>query len=91
VPAGRPVAKAFETIIADPRFKAARDRGASTVWMPRLGCMHEVNARTLSFAAAEEGRVRPDQERFGPWNRQQVAVWRRAMTEAFAPVRHWLP
>ena len=80
-----------ETIQANPILTRTLERGARLVWMPRLEPANEIDSRRLTFAAAEAGRGKPDQTPIGPWRRQQIAVWRREMEEAFAPVAARLP
>jgi len=91
VPASRPVKAAFEPVLTHAIFKAALDRGAKPVWMPRLACIHEVNQRRMTFGAARDGRLNDKQKPIGPWNRQLVAMWLREMESNFATVADWLP
>ena len=92
VPSHRKPRTAFqETIQSNPILTRTLERGARLVWMPRLEPANEIDSRRLTFAAAEAGRVKPDQAPIGPWRRQQIAVWRREMEEAFVPVAGWLP
>jgi hypothetical protein len=90
VPAGRSSLTAFEPIISHPVFKAAVARGAVVLKMPRLGCMQEVDRRRLSFQNAEDGNVKPGQDKMGPTMRQMVTIWRREMEAAFAPIASWI-
>jgi hypothetical protein len=90
VPSGRSPLAAFEPIIAHPIFKAARDRGALVLRMPRLGCMQDVDRRRLSFADAENGKVKADQEKLGPTKQQMVTLWRREMATSTAPISAWI-
>ena len=46
---------AFQPVFEHPIFKAALNRGARLVWMPRLDVAHEISARRLPFTAAEAG------------------------------------
>jgi hypothetical protein len=57
--------------------------GAREIVLPQLSCMQEVNSRRLSFLGAEKA--------LGLTNRQRVAVWRRDVAKALAPVADWLP
>jgi hypothetical protein len=82
---------AFQAVREHPTLLSAIKRGAKVVVMPKLGCMHEVDKRRLSFADAQAGRVKAGQEPLGPTMRQMVALWRRAMDAAFSPVESWLP
>jgi len=92
VPRNRAEKAAFQaTILAHPVFLKALDRGATAVWMPRLAVAHEVDARRLTFPAAEDNRVKPGQAPIGPWNRQLIHNWLHDMEGNFAPVAHWLP
>jgi hypothetical protein len=91
VPASRPVKAAFEPVLTHAIFKAALERGAKPVWMPRLACIHEVNQRRMTFGAARDGQLKDNQKPIGPWNRQLVAMWLREMESNFAPVADWLP
>jgi hypothetical protein len=92
VPRNRTEKAAFQsTILQHPVFLKALDRGAKVVWMPRLAVAHEVDARRLTFTAAEDNRIKPGQSPIGPWNRQLITMWLRDMEENFAPVGHWLP
>jgi hypothetical protein len=90
VPPGRSPLTAFGPIIDHPVFKAAVDRGAVVVRMPRLGCMQDVDRRRLSFRDAEAGKIKPGQDRFPPTMQQMVALWRRATAEAFQPIATWI-
>ncbi|HVB89636.1 MAG TPA: hypothetical protein VND97_05495 [Beijerinckiaceae bacterium] len=81
---------AFQPVFEHPIFKAALNRGARLVWMPRLDVAHEINARRLPFTAAEAGAATEELPPLGPWNRQLIAMWLRAMEHNFAPVASWL-
>jgi hypothetical protein len=91
VPANQSVAKAFDAIQNHDIYRAAIARGAKPIFMPRLGCMSEVDRRRLMFEDAEAGRVKEGQDKIGPINRQMIAIWRRAMDKAFADVADFLP
>jgi len=90
VPSGRSPAVVFEPIVHHPIFKAATDRGAMVVRMPRLGCMQEIDRRRLSFADAEEGKVKPGQDRIGPTMRQMIHLWRKEVATSFEPINAWI-
>ena len=79
----RPVDAAFAELREHSIFRAALKRGAREIVLPRLTCMQEVNSRRLSFAGAEK--------ELGLTNRQRVAMWRRAVAKALAPIDGWLP
>ena len=91
VPAERSTQAAFEAVLDNSIFRAAVERGARPVWMPRLKPAHEVDERRLTFAAAEASRVKDGQTPIGLWNRQVITKWRRTMEANFAPVADWLP
>jgi hypothetical protein len=84
VPSGRSPLTAFTPILEHAVFKAAVERGAKVIRMPRLGCMQEVDARRLSFADADHG------DSFPPTARQLVRMWRREMEKAFETVTPWI-
>jgi hypothetical protein len=85
-----PLAYFESTIRNHPIFLKVIERGARPVFMPRLVPAGEVDSNRLTFANAEDGRVEPASA-IGVWKRQQIAIWRRAMENAFAPVAEWLP
>lgn len=92
VPAHRTAHAAFESAVRTHAILTNTiQRGAVVVRMPRLEPAAEVDRARLTFAAAEEGRFRAGEQIIGPWKRQQIAIWRRAMEESFAPVATWLP
>ena len=92
VPIHRTPSTAFgETVQGHAILAKTLDRGAKLVWMPRLEPAQEIDARRLTFAAAEASQVKEGQAPIGPWKRQQIALWRRSMEAAFAPVADWLP
>ncbi|HXW71155.1 MAG TPA: zeta toxin family protein [Methylocella sp.] len=82
---------AFEPVFEHPIFKGTLNRGARLVWMPRLDVAHEINARRLPFTAAESGARTEALPPLGPWNRQLITMWLRAMEHNFASVASWLP
>jgi len=91
VPAGRSVKAAFAPVLDNPILHAALARGAKAVYMPRLIPAHEVDERRLTFAAAVAGRIKEGQRQIGPYNRELIKNWLRAMEQNFAPVAGWLP
>jgi hypothetical protein len=92
VPAHRTPLSAFENSVRNhPILTKVVQRGGKLVRMPRLEPAGDIDTRRLTFAAAEEGRAKGGQQVLGPWKRQQVAIWRRAMEESFASVANWLP
>jgi hypothetical protein len=91
VPPHRTAARAFESICLHPILTKVLQRGAKLVRMPRLEPAGDVDRLRLSFAAAEEGLADDGKTVLGPFARQQTAIWRRQMEEAFASVAAWLP
>ena len=91
VPAGRSAKAAFGPVLDNPILNAALARGAKAIWMPRLIPAHEVDERRLTFAAAVAGRIKEGQRQIGPYNRELIKNWLRAMEQNFAPVAGWLP
>ena len=79
----RPIDVAFAELREHSIYRAALKRGAREIVLPRLSCMQEVNSRRLSFLGAEKA--------LGLTNRQRVAMWRREVAKALAPVADWLP
>ena len=79
----RPIDVAFAELREHSIYLAALKRGAREIVLPRLSCMQEVNSRRLSFLGAEKA--------LGLTNRQRVAMWRREVAKALAPVADWLP
>jgi hypothetical protein len=75
----------FETVMEHSAYRAAIERGAATVWMPRLYAAKAIEDRRLLFSQARDGGD------LGPSDRSRTHHWLRAMEEAFAPNRSWLP
>jgi hypothetical protein len=92
VPSHRTAHAAFDSAVrSHPILTDTVGRGALLVRMPRLEPAAEVDRARIGFAAAEGGRGPAGEHVFGPFKRQQVAIWRRLMEESFAPVANWLP
>ncbi len=83
VPVSDDIGRAFASVKRHPTLRAVLERGGEIVVMPRLGCMPEVDRRRAHFY--------DDGGKLGPVDSFRVKHWRKAMDEAFAPVRHWLP
>jgi hypothetical protein len=75
----------FETVMEHSAYRAAIERGAATVWMPRLYAAKAIEDHRLLFSHARDGGD------LGPSDRSRTHHWLRAMEEAFAPIRSWLP
>ncbi len=92
-PRGRSPQAAFaETVQEHPILGETLARGARLVWMPRLEPALELEKNKLLFIQAAEGKGRVGGgASLGPWKSQQLAIWRRRMEEACAPIAEWLP
>ena len=85
----------FARLLRHSAYRAAVDRGAVEVWMPRLDAAvaQEVEAKRLSFIQARDAlspkgkKVGP----LGPFDRSRVRVWLNTMTAEMAPILSWLP
>lgn len=82
---GTPADEAFEEVKAHPVYKAALQRGAREVLLPRHFCIAAVDELGIRFADAATDT------RLGLTNRQRSVMWQRAVEEALLPVREWLP
>ena len=91
VPAGQIEAEVFEPVRAHPVFRQAVRRGCLPLAMPCLRSTREVSDRRVTFHDAADGRVRDGQKPIGPFERQRIRMWLRAMNAAFAPIAEWLP
>jgi hypothetical protein len=91
-PKGRSPQAAFaETVEEHSILAETLGRGARLVWMPRLEPALDLEKNRLLFIQAIEGKAREGVAALGPWKAQQVAIWRRRMEEACAPIAEWLP
>jgi hypothetical protein len=84
---------AFARTMQHSAFRAAIDRGAVALWMPRLIPAKEVEDRRISFAQARDA-VAPSGRRvtpLGPFDRSRVRDWLRRMDTEFEPITSWLP
>jgi hypothetical protein len=84
---------AFRTVMRHSVYKAAIDRGAYQVWMPRLYVAKDVEDRRLTFQQARDGIVPEGRKAIplGVLDRSSVHRWLQQMSVAFAPVMSWLP
>jgi hypothetical protein len=86
---------AFARVRRHKTYRAAIERGAVEVWMPRLeaAVAEEIEAKRISFtqardATSPEGRtVAP----LGPFDRLRVRHWLDTMAQELAPIATWLP
>lgn len=80
-----PAEPEFEQVMEHSAYRAAVDREAATVWMPRLYAAKAIEDRRLLFGQARDGSD------LGPSDRSRIHHWLRAMEEAFGPIASWLP
>ena len=85
----------FDAIVAHSAYRAAIDRGAIELRMPRLlpELFQEIEMKRLGFAQVRDGKA-PEGRRVempGPFSRSRVRKWLATMSEEFTPVRSWLP
>ena len=84
--------QAFARIHKHRVFRAAVERGAVPVWMPRLLVADAIEARRLHFLPTRDGATGPDgKPALGAFDRARLRSWLAAMDEQFAGVRTWLP
>ncbi len=87
--------EAFGRVLRHSAFKAAVERGAVVLWMPRLepAVAAEIEAKRLHFTAARDGQSPKSRSSvpLGPFDRSRVRAWMLAMDAMLAPVQPWLP
>lgn len=86
--------EAFARLARHSAFRAAVDRGAVPLWMPRLEpeVAQEIEGKRLQFGQARDGQV-PEGRTFAPiggFERSMVRRWLERMDQEFAPVASWL-
>jgi hypothetical protein len=91
VPGHKSFEKAFKPVLEHPIFKAAVQRGAKMVAIPKLAPASEITVQRLTMSAAERGESKEGRPPLGPINRQSITKWLRDMEQNFAHVAHWLP
>jgi hypothetical protein len=86
---------AFARVLRRPEYKAAIERGAVEIWMPRLdpAVAQEIEAKRLSFiqardAISPEGRSVPP---LAPFDRSRVRRFWDEMATDMEPIASWLP
>jgi hypothetical protein len=88
-----PAEERFARTLNHPTFKAAVERGALPIWMPRLHAAKAVEDRRIPFGTARDGKM-PSGRKGAPlsmFDQSRVRHWLQQMEEAFAPVASWLP
>lgn len=69
-------------------YRAAVDRGAVEIWMPRLYSAKAVEDRRISFHEAADGTV--SGSALNIFDRSRVLHWLEQMAVSFAPIQSWL-
>ena len=87
--------EAFARVLRHSTVRAALERGAVPIWLPRLEpeVMAEVEGRRLQFVQARDGQV-PDGASFPPiggFERAMVRRWMERQEAAHAAISTWLP
>ncbi|MFL5289312.1 MAG: hypothetical protein ACJ8AW_52245 [Rhodopila sp.] len=80
-----PAEPEFQQIMEHSAYRAVVDRGAVTIWMPRLYAAKAIEDRRLLFGQARDGAD------LGLSDRSRTHHWLRAMEGAFQPIESWLP
>jgi len=78
----------FALLRRHPAYRAAIERGAVEVWMPRLYAAQQIEARRITYRQAADGAGTPP---LGVFDRSRVHRWLTTMDAAFAPIASWLP
>ncbi len=86
---------AFARVLRHSAFRAAVERGALVVWMPRLDAAvaQEIEAKRISFVQARDA-LSPEGRKvtaLGPFDRSRVRHWLNTMAAEMAPIMSWLP
>jgi hypothetical protein len=74
-------------------YRAAIDRGAVEIWMPKLTVAKKIEDRRLRYQDARDGIV-PEGRKVAPLgilDRASVRTWLARMDAAFAPIASWIP
>jgi hypothetical protein len=87
--------ESFARLIRHSTYRAAAERGAIEVWMPRLdpAVTQEIEAKRLSFMQARDG-LQPEGRNvtpLGPFDRSRVRNWLTLMEARLNPIVSWLP
>jgi hypothetical protein len=88
-----PREQSFRQIMRHSAYKAAIDRGAIQLWMPRLYVAREVEDRRLTFREARDGII-PEGRKvlpLGVFDRSSLHKWLGQMAAEFAPISSWIP
>jgi hypothetical protein len=79
-----------------PAYKAALDRGAVELWMPKMepkSLAFEIERRRAHFFQVRDGVTPPGSKPadITPFERMIVGEWLRTMDDCFSPVATWIP
>jgi hypothetical protein len=88
VDTSREPAREFALLRRHPVYRAAIERGATEIWMPRLYAAQQIEARRIAYRQAADGAGTPP---LGVFDRSRVHRWLAAMDTAFAPIASWMP
>jgi hypothetical protein len=88
VDTSRDPAREFGLLRRHPVYRAAIERGAVEVWMPRLYAAQHIEARRITYRQAVDGAGTPP---LGIFDRSRVHRWLAAMDTAIAPIASWMP
>ena len=91
VEVGDAPAQAFARVFRHSVFRAAAERGAVPVWMPKLLVASQVETRRLHYGDAAAGQVGQGTTPLGPFDRARVANWLRQMDANFSGIMSWMP
>jgi hypothetical protein len=75
----------YATLRRNSAYRAAIERGAVEIWMPRHWAAKPIEDRLLSLHRAR------DETDLNIFDRSRAFHWLREMEAAFAPIRSWLP
>ena len=88
VDTSREPVREFALLRRHPVYRAAIERGATEIWMPRLYAAQQIEARRITYRQAADGAGTPP---LGVFDRSRVHRWLAAMDTAFAPIASWMP
>lgn len=87
--------EAFGRILRHSAWRAAIERGAVGLWMPRLDAAvaTEIEAKRLLFLQARDATMPPGRTvtPLDPFDRGRVRWWLEEMSRQFAPISSWRP
>ena len=75
----------FDQVLAQAEVRAAIERGAVQLWMPRL------SGDAARQCDANSWRYYQVRDKAGPFTASAVQTWLRRMGEEFEPIKTWLP